>query len=109
MLSSIQDPCVSCERYTASLVFHLSYGKRLARDDPDLIRVTEILQGFVRDTYPGAHIVDALPFLDYLPNILAPWRTEAIQKHEKEKKAYSFLCGDSRSNQPVGLSSSMSV
>jgi hypothetical protein len=85
----LQDPCSpwrNCQRYTASLVFHLTYGKRLSDDDRDLASINKILVNFIRDTYPGAHLVDAFPVLDLLPDFLAPWREEALQKHRSEKE-----------------------
>lgn len=74
------------KRFSASLVFHLSYGKMLADDDEDLNAVLAILENFIQDTYPGAHIIDTFPLLDYLPGFLAPWRAEARKKHDKEMK-----------------------
>ena len=65
------------ERYAASIVFTLTYGKRLGKDDRDLRAVLNILDGILRDCTPGAHLVDTLPVLDLLPDFLAPWRAEA--------------------------------
>lgn len=73
-----------CRRFSASLVFALSYGKRLDDDGKDLAAVTTVLENFIRDTYPGAHLVDTFPILDYLPDVFAPWRAEARRKHEFE-------------------------
>ncbi|KAJ7206114.1 cytochrome P450 [Mycena pura] len=80
-----------CRRFSASLVFTLSYGNRLNDDGKDLAAVTTVLENFVTDTYPGAHLVDTFPFLDYLPNFLAPWRAEAQRKHEFEVELYTRL------------------
>jgi len=46
---------------------------------------------FVKDTYPGAHLVDTFPVLDYLPGLLAPWRKEALRKHNAEIMLYNRL------------------
>ncbi|KAJ7025192.1 cytochrome P450 [Mycena alexandri] len=73
-----------CQRFAASLVFTLSYGERLNDDGKDLDAVQSILANFVRDTYPGAHLVDTFPILDRLPGFLSPWRAEAQRKHELE-------------------------
>jgi hypothetical protein len=74
------------KRFSASLVFHLSYGKMLADNDEDLNAVIAILENFTQDTYPGAHLIDTFPILDCLPEFLAPWRAEARKKHDKEMK-----------------------
>ena len=72
------------ERYAASIVFTLTYGKRIGKDDGDLRAVLDILDGFLRDCTTGAHLVDTFPILDLLPDLLSPWRAEARMKHEKE-------------------------
>lgn len=76
------------KRFSASLVFNLSYGKRLSDDGKDLDDVLAILDNFIRDTYPGAHLVDNLPILDKLPDFLAPWRAQARRKHDMEMKVH---------------------
>ncbi|KAF7326750.1 hypothetical protein MVEN_02594000 [Mycena venus] len=40
---------------------------------------------------PGAHLVDAFPVLDRLPNFLSPWRAEAQRKHQRELEVYGRL------------------
>lgn len=92
MLTRPLEVDMNAKRYAASLVFTLSYGKRLADDDEDLKAVIDILDKFIQGCYPGAHLVDTFPFLDkILPDFLAPWRAEARQKHENEMKLYQRL------------------
>ncbi|KAK1218700.1 hypothetical protein PQX77_018599 [Marasmius sp. AFHP31] len=92
MMLDPTNPTYHSRRFAASLVFHLSYGGRLKDDDKDLESVTKILQGFVQETYPGSHVVDAFPWLDdILPNFLAPWRKEATEKHHYEMSVYQRL------------------
>ena len=74
-----------CKRFSASLVYTLSYGKRLA-EDGDLEAILGVLRNFVRDTLPGAHLVDTFPILDLLPDILSPWRQAARKHHNEEIK-----------------------
>ncbi|KAH7926919.1 cytochrome P450 [Leucogyrophana mollusca] len=78
-------------RFAASLVFTLSYGKRLDDDDADLNAIQSILENFTKDTYPGSHIVDTFPVLDHLPDFLAPWRAQAREKHKREMNLYNRL------------------
>ncbi|GJE88935.1 cytochrome P450 [Phanerochaete sordida] len=80
-----------CRRYTAALVFHLSYGRRLADDDTDLTAIEEILDHFVKDSDVGAHLVDTFPVLDRLPDLLAPWRAKARARHVVEATFYQRL------------------
>ncbi|KAJ7734759.1 cytochrome P450 [Mycena maculata] len=92
-----------CRRFSASLVFTLSYGERLDDDGKDLAAVTTVLEGFIRDTYPGAHLVDTFPLLDYLPGFLAPWRAEAQRKHEFEVELYTRLASNVKTRQAKEL------
>ncbi|KAG6911402.1 hypothetical protein DXG01_016499 [Tephrocybe rancida] len=92
MLNHPDEAHMNAKRYAASLVFTLSYGKRLNDDDNDLRAVLQILENFVNDCYPGAHLVDTFPILDrILPNFLAPWRASAAKKHEDEMRVYTRL------------------
>ncbi|KAF8531834.1 cytochrome P450 [Gautieria morchelliformis] len=81
----------NCKRFSASLVFQLSYGRRLGDDDADLNGVISILENVLRETYPGTHLVDTFPILDKLPDFLSPWRARARQNHALEMKLYSRL------------------
>ncbi|KAL0581592.1 hypothetical protein V5O48_000408 [Marasmius crinis-equi] len=105
MLTRPQIPTRHLRRFAASLVFHLSYGDRLKDDDRDLEAVTAVLNGFVQDTYPGSHLVDSFPILDYLPGPLATWRKEATEKHQSEMKLYQRLALDVKSRLDQGDSS----
>ncbi len=75
--------------YTASLVYTLGYGKDLNDEGlKDLPALLHILEEFIRDGMPGAHLVDTFPALDFLPDFMSPWRNEARKKHEHEMEVY---------------------
>ena len=74
------------ERFSAGLVFTLTYGKRLGANDAVFTGLTSILENFVQNTYPGAHLVDTFPILDRLPDFVSPWRVEARRCHAEEIK-----------------------
>ena len=93
---------LACKRYSASLVYTLAYGRRITEEE--LKAVLVVLEGFIADCYPGAHLVDTFPILDYIPDgvlrIFGPsWREEARAKHEKDMQVnWYFLvvcCMDS--------------
>ncbi|KLO13132.1 cytochrome P450 [Schizopora paradoxa] len=86
----------SASHFSASVIYLLAYGKRLKDDDKDLDELIEIMDGFVEDCYPGAHLVDTFPFLDYLPDFLAPWRKEALRKRDREMALFGRLADDAR-------------
>ena len=77
---------MNTKEYAASIVYMLSYGKDLKDGGEDLKTILDVVDGFVRDCMPGAHLVDTFPILDILPNILSPWRKEASDKHLFEMK-----------------------
>ena len=80
----------NAKRFAASIVFSLSYGRRLPDDDKVLLAVEHLLENFSHDCYPGAHLVDTFPILDKLPDFLAPWRAEALRKHDLELQVHFF-------------------
>ena len=82
-------------RYAASIIYSITYGKDFDKDGwDDFFSLIDIIEGFVRDCMPGAHLVDTFPILDLLPDFLAPWRQQAQKKHEKEMKVklFSIMC-----------------
>lgn len=78
--------------YAASIVFALGYGKDLnAEGLKELHELLDIADKFISDCMPGAHLVDLFPALDFLPDIVSPWRSEARKKHENDMKLYGRL------------------
>lgn len=84
LLTRPQDAFRHAQRFAASLVFMLSYGKGMEDNGRDLDGVIKVLNDFVSDTYPGAHLVDMFPILDRLPDFCSPWRAQARKKHAFE-------------------------
>ncbi|KLO13195.1 cytochrome P450 [Schizopora paradoxa] len=78
--------------YAASLVYTLAYGKDLNEEGlKELLAILDIVEAFILDCMPGAHLVDMFPVLDRLPDFLSPWRKEALKKHEYEMGLYGRL------------------
>ncbi|EJC99744.1 cytochrome P450 [Fomitiporia mediterranea MF3/22] len=98
MLRRPKEADLNTKRYAASLVFSLSYGRRMPNDDKDLKDVSEILDNFIQDAYPGSHLVDSIPILDKLPDFLSPWRKEAKAKHQYEIEVFSRLVLQAKTN-----------
>ncbi|OBZ66704.1 Fumitremorgin C synthase [Grifola frondosa] len=80
--------------FAASLVFRLTYGRAPEEGDKDLKEVVEVNDNFVLQVPTGAHLVDALPILDWLPDWMSPWRAKALRMHEREMKLYQRLAGE---------------
>ncbi|KAF8511560.1 cytochrome P450 [Hysterangium stoloniferum] len=79
------------KRFSASLIYRLTYGRPFGEDDDDLNELLEITERSLKDGYPGAHLVDIFPVLDVLPNFLAPWRARAKAAHDVELRLFSKL------------------
>ncbi|KAF1831793.1 cytochrome P450 [Decorospora gaudefroyi] len=66
------------ERYAASLAYSMSYGMRILTGDEWQIRKSQAcIANFEIAGQVGVWIVDALPWLNYLPAPLAPWKKTA--------------------------------
>ncbi|KAJ7830628.1 cytochrome P450 [Mycena olivaceomarginata] len=79
------------QRFSASLVFTLSFGQFIDDDGRALGEIIALMATFVQDTNPSAYLVDTFPILDWLPDCLAAWRVEARHKHQLELDLYGRL------------------
>ena len=74
-------------RYAASLIYSLTYGKRLERTgEPEAEEINAVMEAFLTAARPGTWIVDALPILNKLPGWLAPWKAYVEKLHDFESK-----------------------
>lgn len=83
ILSDPTKAYINIKRFTSETLFTLIYGKGFGNDE-ELRTVLHILETFIQDMHPFAHVVDRLPVLDWLPDVLAPWRVEARKKGQYE-------------------------
>nr|F1SY70.1 RecName: Full=Cytochrome P450 monooxygenase 69 [Postia placenta Mad-698-R]BAK09414.1 cytochrome P450 [Postia placenta] len=85
-------------RYTTSVVMMLVYGRRIHRivGNPELHKVYDLMSNFTHVSQPGRYMVDALPVLRWLPDMLAPWRAEGRKMHKREMDFWGKLFSDSR-------------
>ncbi|KAJ7137443.1 cytochrome P450 [Mycena crocata] len=89
-----QDFYTHFPRFPASLIFTMSFGLQMRDDNKDLAAVQGVLYDFVRDSNPGAHLVDTFPIMDKLPDFLSPWRADARRKHQDTIGLYRRLALD---------------
>jgi len=71
-------------RFAASIVLRVAYGKSTptAYTDPEVGRIHQVLDHFQIAMRPGAHLVDRIPLLRYLPGYgkqLHQWHQEELQ------------------------------
>ncbi|KAL2871615.1 cytochrome P450 [Aspergillus lucknowensis] len=77
-------------RYISSIIFTLSYGKRLARgDESELHEIGELLRNITQATLPGRWLVDAFPALRFMPRSLAKWKQIGDQFHKREAELFT--------------------
>ncbi|PYI11044.1 cytochrome P450 [Aspergillus sclerotiicarbonarius CBS 121057] len=78
------------ERYSGSLMFALAYGFRLPVPKSQELRDMRTIQGnFVYAARVGTWIVDAIPVLNYLPAVVAPWKRLAEKLFQLESKVHA--------------------
>jgi hypothetical protein len=75
---------IGTSRYAASIILRVAYGKSTptAYGDPEIARIHKVLDHFQVAMRPGAHLVDRVPFLRYLPGYgkqLNEWHQEELQ------------------------------
>ncbi|KIJ11532.1 hypothetical protein PAXINDRAFT_84362 [Paxillus involutus ATCC 200175] len=57
------------QRYAASVILRLTYGKSTptSSDDPEVLRIQQVLRNLQATLRPGAYLVDRIPFLKHVP------------------------------------------
>lgn len=77
-------------RYSASLVYSLAYGIRLARGDEPELKVADQVMHELNQVFLHTWLVDIIPWANVLPRALAPWKRTADRMHKFES---NFLRG----------------
>ena len=79
-------PC----RTAASQIMAMVYDSLPIKDhnDPLIVRVNDLVQRLVKAAYPGEHLVEFFPWMQRLPNWLAPWKPWAEEWHRKDSEMF---------------------
>jgi cytochrome P450 len=73
------------DRFTASVVFSISYGHRIDSVDSPIIRERlEFMHFMASLNVPGAYKAESFPILKYVPPLLAPWKRN-IEEHSNSE------------------------
>ena len=93
-------------RYSAAVVLASVYGQRASDPgSPKIQAIYSIMERFLALMEPGATPpVDMLPFLQYLPDFMSPWKRTAKAIRRDEKKLYQDLIDETRSKMHKGKS-----
>lgn len=71
------------ERFSASIVYTMIFGLRLETGKESQFETSKVnVEHLVKAGQVGAWIVDTLPFLNYLPTPLAPWKRQAEEWYQ---------------------------
>jgi hypothetical protein len=57
-------------------------------EDPLIVRVNDLVQRLVKAAYPGEHLVEFFPWMQKLPEFLAPWKPWANEWHRKDSELF---------------------
>lgn len=77
------------ERTMASIIYCLNYGYRLQTGHEQELQDAKRVQAeFSRTGLVGEYVVDMLPWLNVLPRFLAPWKREADELFELERRLH---------------------
>ncbi|KIM76772.1 hypothetical protein PILCRDRAFT_825997 [Piloderma croceum F 1598] len=79
-------------QYSANVILKITYGLDSEGGNQKVIaQVYDVMERFLASANPGANLVDLLPSLDRLPNILAPWRAAALHQQKVTQSCYLGL------------------
>ncbi|KAI1057393.1 hypothetical protein LB507_011541 [Fusarium sp. FIESC RH6] len=101
MFELLKDPRgfrVHLERYAASVIVTVTYGRRVedVRSDIVVKRNAEAMERLTMVNIPGKYAVERYPALKYIPSFLAPWKKQVLQQREKDIQLYTELMDEVR-------------
>ncbi|KAG2360674.1 cytochrome P450 [Suillus spraguei] len=105
MLNDPKNHQKHAQRYAASVILRVTYGKSVptANTDPEVVRIHRVMEHFQVVMRPGAYLVDRVPLLRHWPgygNQLTEWHHEelALYRHQLrrvESEIYQNKAGPS--------------
>lgn len=85
------------DRFTSSVVFSISYGRRIDSVDSKTIRQRlDFMQFMASLNVPGAYKAESFPILKHVPSFLAPWKRNIAERAKMETDANVELLDDVR-------------
>ncbi|KAH8888461.1 cytochrome P450 [Thozetella sp. PMI_491] len=82
------------ERFTSSVVFCVAYGHRIDSLNAKVIHDRfEFMHYSASLNVPGKYLVETLPFLKHIPDVLAPWKRD-IKEHGKKEASANMALAD---------------
>lgn len=91
------------DRFTASVVFSISYGHRIDSVDAKIVRdKLDFMQSMALLNVPGAYLAESIPLLKYIPSTIAPWKRDIEEHADHERKENIALVQGVREDIRIG-------
>ncbi|KAL2193988.1 cytochrome P450 [Corynascus similis CBS 632.67] len=92
------------ERYAASVVVTVTYGRRVENVQTDaVVRMNaEAMERLTSINIPGKYAVERYPALKYVPAMFAPWKAQVLEQRKKDIKMYTGLMDDVKRRMAAG-------
>ncbi|KAH7310761.1 cytochrome P450 [Stachybotrys elegans] len=84
------------ERYAASVIVTVTYGRRVDNVKTDIVvrKNAEAMERLTSVNIPGKFVVERYPALKYVPSFLAPWKAQVLQQRAKDISLYTELMSE---------------
>ncbi|KAK2041447.1 cytochrome P450 [Colletotrichum somersetense] len=105
LLTQLSDFRKHLERYAASVIVTVTYGRRVEDVSTDVVvqRNAESMGRLTAVNIPGKFAVERYPVLKYVPSFLAPWKAEVLRQRQKDAKLYTELMDEVRAKVAKGV------
>ncbi|KAI1215193.1 cytochrome P450 [Annulohypoxylon truncatum] len=92
------------ERYAASVIVTVTYGRRVEDVDTDIVvqRNGESMDRLTQVNIPGKYAVERYPALKYVPSIFAPWKAQVLKQRQKDIQLYTELMDEVKERMAKG-------
>ncbi|KAK3903491.1 cytochrome P450 [Staphylotrichum tortipilum] len=93
------------ERYAASVIVTVTYGRRVedVRTDAVVRMNAESMDRLTSVNIPGKYAVERYPALKHVPAIFAPWKAQVLEQRNKDIQMYTGLMNDAKQRLAEGV------
>ncbi|OIW27073.1 cytochrome P450 [Coniochaeta ligniaria NRRL 30616] len=105
LLTNPEDFRTHLERYAASVIVSITYGRRVEDVKTDIVvrRNAEAMERLTSVNIPGKFPVERYPVLKYVPSVLAPWKAEVLKQRQMDIELYMQLLDEIRAKASAGV------
>jgi len=92
------------QRAVAASTIKMIYGKTAVHSDtdPDVRTLNEYIERLTRSATPGAYLVEILPFLQWFPAWMSPWKRMARSAFQVDSTTFKRLFDETKSLEVSG-------